>query len=500
MEIISKHSAIPSWEGFEYQGHIALYIAINEIFNIIECNSDINDYNSFPDRYELLIESVEDFAIKEDDKFLSIHQVKSGEFNLKENDKFCFIISLLQYNVGKGYYHISTDKLPTDFVSKTLKKIEEYLEKLRENEIKQISNGKGKKGSLEKIVYDITKDYKDSEKINKLHELEEELEKYRCILKEKQDIDFVEKHKKEFKKSEEVIEKSCKIIKKILEKVNPDGQIYYEDLYFRFVYNEIKLKLEQLISEANTKEGKFNCIIRFSDIYKIITDDHKNNNNTINYQYYEFFNLIKDEFKNYPNTNELCSCKNCDDCNNKDSCNLYCEIKKIFINEVNYEKIPEILYNLLLRTPKNNLPQGEAIRELLFKMLQEINILQCDDSNIFLAKKHDEFYRLTLVESRRVETFLELIQNNENGILHKDKTFLFESDVLITERLNSNIINYNQQGFNILGENELNEIEENYKDLENLIEKRKKDITKSKVIKIIDNDKAREILLNGYND
>lgn len=494
MEIISKYSAIPSWEGFEYQGHISLYVAIKEIFNIIN-NSEINKITPLLEEYILLIESIEDFAIKKKDRYLSIHQVKSGDSSLKPNDKFCFIISLLQYEVEKGYYHIAPNskQLDIDFTETTIKIIKSYLEKLKNKNYK--IDGRTPKGSLEKILYDFTKDCVEEDIQNKLDELKLEFENHNKTLNGKKDNDYIEEYKEKFNSSADIIKESCKIIEKILEKINPNGLIYYDNLYFRFVYNEIKLKLEKSISEANTKTDKYNCIIKFKDIYETIIEDHKNNNNTVDYQYYVFFNLIIDEFKKYPTYSELCSCKNCKDCNQKASCNLYCEISRIFINELDYEKFPELLYNLLLRTPKNNLPLGETIGELFFKLLQEINILQCNDSNIFLAEKHNEFYRLTLVENRRTETFLELLQNDENSILHKDKTFLFESDVLITDILDDIIINHNQQGFNVLGKNELNEIEENYKDLENLIENRKKDITKAKIIRIIDTKKAREELL-----
>ena len=36
IKIISPFSAIPSWEGFEYQGHIALFIVLKHIWHEIE--------------------------------------------------------------------------------------------------------------------------------------------------------------------------------------------------------------------------------------------------------------------------------------------------------------------------------------------------------------------------------------------------------------------------------------------------------------------------------
>ena len=113
--LIAPYSAIPSWEGYEYQRHIALYVALEKIKLLVD-----RDFNIYDSDYALAIEGAEDFSIVNGDSYESLHQVKAGSFSLKDNDKFCFIISILQYKADKGFYHVVNGKnIPTDFVHKT---------------------------------------------------------------------------------------------------------------------------------------------------------------------------------------------------------------------------------------------------------------------------------------------------------------------------------------------------------------------------------------------
>ena len=68
----STHSAIPSWSGYIYQGKVAIYEALRVIKK--ELNTDINfDFSM----YSLEVEWQEDFSIKIDTDYKSIHQVKA---------------------------------------------------------------------------------------------------------------------------------------------------------------------------------------------------------------------------------------------------------------------------------------------------------------------------------------------------------------------------------------------------------------------------------------
>src|SRR5690625_2524176 len=68
IETTPNYSAIPSWSGYNYQGKVAIYCALDFI-------NKNNRENYTP--YTLELEWYEDFAIKKNDTYISIHQVKS---------------------------------------------------------------------------------------------------------------------------------------------------------------------------------------------------------------------------------------------------------------------------------------------------------------------------------------------------------------------------------------------------------------------------------------
>ncbi len=73
-EIQLEHDATPSWNGFNYQGKVALYVTLyllNHPYLISKTDEEKWDM------YYLEIEFLEDFSIKKGDKYHSIHQVKA---------------------------------------------------------------------------------------------------------------------------------------------------------------------------------------------------------------------------------------------------------------------------------------------------------------------------------------------------------------------------------------------------------------------------------------
>ena len=111
--LVEPFNAITSWEDYEYQGHIALYYTLKNVFELLQNGKSISGY-------DLQIEGEEDFSIRKDKKYVSLHQVKAGAIKLAPNDKFSFIIGVLQ-NEAEGYFHISNGKrFPSDFILKSL--------------------------------------------------------------------------------------------------------------------------------------------------------------------------------------------------------------------------------------------------------------------------------------------------------------------------------------------------------------------------------------------
>lgn len=133
MRLIESINAITSWENYEYQGHVALYIAIKNILDLLQQDKSISGY-------DLQIEGEEDFSLRKDAKYISLHQVKAGAIKLEENAKFSFVIGILQNEAKYGYFHIANERpFPVDFVSSTLT----YTGKLKDELKKKVVKKKG---------------------------------------------------------------------------------------------------------------------------------------------------------------------------------------------------------------------------------------------------------------------------------------------------------------------------------------------------------------------
>lgn len=71
------HDATPSWNGFNYQGKVGLYICLKMMMDELQ-SRDIDDYDflSFLSTHSIQYEWIEDFSILKDDLYISHHQVK----------------------------------------------------------------------------------------------------------------------------------------------------------------------------------------------------------------------------------------------------------------------------------------------------------------------------------------------------------------------------------------------------------------------------------------
>lgn len=195
MILIEPINAITSWENYEYQGHIALYIALKNICDLLEKGKSISGY-------DLQIEGEEDFSIRKNDKYISIHQVKAGAVNLESNDKFSFIIGILQNKADYGCFHVSKrKKIPSDFVLTTLNYIDTLREKLgkkvilkkdiptkdKEDDYIVLDNvsGNHKKADVYSIIKFVSENSKDIRKIEEtVSKIDSALETYKAIIEQ----------------------------------------------------------------------------------------------------------------------------------------------------------------------------------------------------------------------------------------------------------------------------------------------------------------------------
>lgn len=73
----SLHDAVPSWNGFNYQGKIGLYVCLKNIIDQLKENGlTSKKFNDFIDSHSIEYEWIEDFSIKKNETYISLHQVK----------------------------------------------------------------------------------------------------------------------------------------------------------------------------------------------------------------------------------------------------------------------------------------------------------------------------------------------------------------------------------------------------------------------------------------
>ncbi|MCT4584587.1 MAG: hypothetical protein N4A54_06650 [Peptostreptococcaceae bacterium] len=511
--LVSPFSAIYSWQGYEYQGHVALLVTLQKMKELVL--SDSNEINNMI----LEIEGAEDFSIKNGDNYLSLHQVKRGFFQLDKDgkkDKFSFVISLLQYDVEKGYFHVLPNKsIPTDFIERTLEHINKLLVDLdkevktkgevkKDDEKKFIMLNKiihnAKKGSLYDIVYFVCNGQKTKENVEqKLSNIKNELNEYKQKLmvgnKLRNDDELLEKYTSSFNNSREVKESSCRIIKEILSKEKPEWNMIVNDEYLQFIYGQILLKLKAVIENdfINEKSTKKGSQIYFSSIYETITKDYHSNANSIEYQYFLLWNNIQNIYIQFPKrSSNSCTADLCDDCRNNNICNLHKQIRAI--SAIKEDDLRSFLYRLILKEPDSgkphNLPTDGVINRLFVSLLKEIELLSLEENNLIQAQKEGKFYRLTLDSSGDVEELQEQLVKEQLSA-NTDKLLIYESDILITDQLDKENFIYDSINSTVIGENE-------YEELKNItsdsIDKLKKNYSKPKIMRLINRSMAKEEL------
>lgn len=512
MLLIEPISAITSWEDYEYQGHIALYMTLKKIFDLLQSGKSISGYN-------LQIEGEEDFSIREDDKYITLHQVKAGAIKLEPNDKFSFIIGILQNKAEYGWFHISNGKkIPIDFVSTTLDYINMLKKQLNKKVIerKEIPAtdkednyivldkvaGNHKKADVYSIIKYASKNSKDIDKIKStISDINNALDTYKSIMEKRiqifkkdnpslnDDEAFVCAHKEKYDNAKEIRRKAYGVIVEILRMERPN-YIFVDVDYAALVYDQLMLYMKKRITDfyiEKNKNGK--CILTFDEIVEQIVVDYHEKIDTVAYQYFQVLRSIYDAYAEYPSeTWNNCTVSNCIDCQDSSVCNLYKQIS--ILHNKSEDDINQIIHNLILKTPQvgksNNLPQDSLVSHLFLNLLEEIKTLGLEKSNVYEAIKDGiKKYRLTLDSSYSTNEF----QQNLQTALKKeaDRSVLYECDVLITDRLREEALFYNGSDVHVLTEKELNEINGI---TSSTVEKIKKDCIRPKIIRLIDKNIA----------
>ncbi|HAS8342200.1 TPA: hypothetical protein I7750_11985 [Vibrio vulnificus] len=93
------HDATPSWNGYNYQGKIGLYVCLENILEKSDNRLDWAKLNEFCAKHYIEYEWIEDFSIKENDQYLTLHQVKH-KGNNKFKDHIEAIVTILNRKNG----------------------------------------------------------------------------------------------------------------------------------------------------------------------------------------------------------------------------------------------------------------------------------------------------------------------------------------------------------------------------------------------------------------
>lgn len=324
MLLIEPISAITSWEDYEYQGHVALYIALKSILDLLQNGKSVSDY-------DLQIEGEEDFSIRKDCKYISLHQVKAGAIRLEQNDKFSFVIGILQNEAEYGYFHIANGKrIPVDFVSSTLTYISMLKNELKKKVIekKDIADtdnednyivldkvsGNHKKADVYSLIKYVSKNSKDIAKIQAvIIEIDNALDTYKTIIEKKidklkkdnpllcDDEAFLCAYDEKYDNVKEIRLKAYEVIVKILTIKCPEYTFVDAD-YAALVYDQLLLYMKNRITDfyiEKNKSGK--CILTFSEMVEQIIVDYHEKIDTVAYQYFQVLRSIRDAYAEYPN-------------------------------------------------------------------------------------------------------------------------------------------------------------------------------------------------------
>lgn len=332
------HDATPTWSGFNYQGKLA-------IFHTLKLMNSLNEreYNN----YELELEWFEDFAIKKDGIYESVHQVKAYNSNSinKYEEAICGLFRRIieRDEVGKGYLH-TWKKIDCDWYESIKEIIENYLlggdpnivdikcklsnELEFEKLYKEVHESrKGRKSNLKKFIQELLGD--EYEKVEK--------DEFKLILERK-----ASEFNSEFDNYKLIYDKDINILNKILQ------YSYGKDTYCELnnvkvlIKDEIKKYLERKGDESKANEvdhinnvymSLLGCIdeniidrhieynvntydkkkIKFNEIKEILDKDIEHS---------EKFYLYKLKDRMLDKLDEICSECSIDECDKCDECNI----------------------------------------------------------------------------------------------------------------------------------------------------------------------------------
>lgn len=342
------HDATPTWNGFNYQGKVAIYVLLRELNN-----DNIDSYNN----YFLELEWLEDFSIKKGDTYISIHQVKAynkSNFSKYKDAIFSLIKKLIDYDLEiKAYIHSwnninnwNEENIKNKFnegINSLIEKFETYT--INEKKLKKFVNkfiNKKQMTDIEKILKNEIIKYSDDNKIRKLKE-DNNLEQIKKIIKKI--INIIEQKKislyKNFTKDDnfKVVMNNLKSEIHEIEDINTliknEIEIYYKKqgndhkinaFNIEKVFENFLGKIdEHIIQRHKNFQQDEKLVISFSEINNILEEDLEHPSKK--YLLYHLKNIFNDTRNKYCNFH-------CQKLKVQENCN-YCTLE-LLVKEINH--------------------------------------------------------------------------------------------------------------------------------------------------------------------
>lgn len=479
MASVFEHDATPTWSGFIYQGHVAVYLAVSKICELLTDGLDKQEIGA---AYQLEIENWEDVALVKQDRgskqYISIHQVKNiNNRSIKNYDKPIIQLMLERnflYKQGlgmpKAYMHIS-EKVKEDenkiknIIQNWKQSVLDYYNDLKDLACKVIG-AKDKDVFLQSVSQVIEKEpiklnrkeYKD-----KLGEIGKHI-KEKCkadTLKEdiKQLLECLDEElavtgmdgKIELYAYDDAGTYHCDtkelfgwIVETVTEyKMLVKSQEHLTEEQYEFIANKLLQYIRGEIAERHWKKRqnkKYQSHISFQDIMKILDDSVSD---------YEIPANIMALRRRYADAlSQYCRmiCRNACEGNEDSRCKLLNEIYgRVDLDDEEFLKMcyaynPNCREKIGDRDCLNTLVNKDGLQDSVFEVYKNISeqfFIKKDDTRVMVRDQRNNAFLTALAHSKKrvrvaVEDIVGGISNNPELV-----SPIFEADELITVHLDS---------------------------------------------------------------
>lgn len=453
-----EENAIPSWFGYEYQGKITIWFVVDFIYSRLKENN-IQDYNNllklFKD-YSLEIEKLEDFAIKQGDKYICINQVKGGK---SKNPLDCkavmqLLLKIIKYNNEsiEGFFHIAKSEFTLKDAQTIYKELKEYYKEILEllDEMKNLSkrefetilsNHNIKNNIINDHKLYICSNFKNVEFKNLQTAIEENRSEFKELFEKYYNCE--EDFKNIFNKitvHDEIIEdlsSANELIEEDIERIAQQISKNFDANAVRFCLQE---KLSQIINESKNSGNSMNTNIKFEDIIKLFEKPFYN-------YMFKFKEQLIMELEGYKDNY-------CEGICNNDNKNCAIQQTHKMIYEISEENFADLIQNIF---PHRNISKQvgideSIISETVFDSMCKISDIRLRENVKIAGYSGGKWFWSIAFNLSKVKRLSQLINENRSNILQ----LLYEADFLIikTPTEKDEVISIEQ-----LSEKELKEID-----------------------------------------